>query len=201
MNEEDKIYQTRETLLAKIKNQHDDAAWEDFVFYYKGFIYIICRRMNLNHHDAEEIVQKVLVIAWKKLPDFEYNKQQNFRGWLCKVTQNCVKEFFRKSSRRHAREEKVYSEHPNENYTEPDIEAIAEQEWKIYIANLAMENIKEHFSDNVLSAFKKLSDGQSRAAVAEEMGLPANTISVYKKRVTATLSKEIRRLYHELGEI
>ena len=37
------------------------------------------------------------------------------------------------------------------------------------------------------------------SSVAEEMDLPANTVRVYKKRVTATLCKEIRRLNHELG--
>ena len=61
---EQENYHTRETLLEKIRNQHDDKSWEDFVFYYKHFIYIICRRMNLAHHDAEEVVQKVLVKVW-----------------------------------------------------------------------------------------------------------------------------------------
>ncbi len=40
---------TRETLLIRVKNQHDENSWEDFVFYYKKFIYIICRKMGLNH--------------------------------------------------------------------------------------------------------------------------------------------------------
>ena len=95
MDSDDNIYKTRETLLEKIKNKHDEASWEDFVFYYRNFIYILCRRMNVNHHDSEEIVQKVLLISWNKLPEFEYDKKQNFRGWLCQVTKNCVKDFFR----------------------------------------------------------------------------------------------------------
>ena len=57
--------QTRETLLERIRNRHDEQSWEDFVYYYKQYIYIICRRMGLNHHDAEEIVQKVMQLQDK----------------------------------------------------------------------------------------------------------------------------------------
>lgn len=199
-NSEDNTYKTRETLLRKIKDKHDEEAWEDFVFYYKSFIYIICRKMDVNHHDSEEIVQKVLVIAWKKLPDFEYDEKQNFRGWLCKVTKDCINEFFRYIGSQN-RKIKNASSTQLETFTLPDIESIAEQEWKTYIASMAMDNIKDKFSDNILDIFKKLSEGKSRSSVAEEKGLPPNTISVYKKRVTASLCKEIRRLYHDLGEI
>ena len=73
---------TRVTLLMRVKNQHDDKSWEDFVFYYKKkFIYIICRKMGLNHHDGEEVVQKVLLKLWDKLPEFEYDQGSRFRGW------------------------------------------------------------------------------------------------------------------------
>ena len=78
MSDEDNSYKTRETLLEKIKDKHDEESWEDFVFYYKGFIYVVCRKMNLNHHDSEEIVQNVLLASWDALPDFTYNKKGNF---------------------------------------------------------------------------------------------------------------------------
>ena len=72
MNEEN--FHTRETLLEKIRNRHDEASWEDFVFYYRQYVYIIWRGMNVNHHDSEEIVQKVMMKACDKLPELEYDK-------------------------------------------------------------------------------------------------------------------------------
>lgn len=194
-------YVTRETLLAKLKNKHDDASWEDFVFYYKSYIYIICRRMNLSHHDAEEVVQKVLMTAWKKLPDFKYNKKQRFRGWLCKVTKDSVNEFFRSAKRQSTKVDRVSEYSVNDKFSDPDIEKIAEEEWKAYIAGMALDNIKDNFSEQAINVFTKLSEGKSRSIVAEELGLPVNTVSVYKKRVTVKLRSEIRRLYHDLGEI
>ncbi len=200
MNKHENTYKTRETLLQRIKDKHDDDSWEDFVFYYKKFIYVICRRMNLNHHDAEEIVQKVLLYSWEKLPEFVYDGKKKFRGWLCQLTMNSVKDFYKSTKRYNNKLESASIEECVLDRNAPsDIDIIAEEEWNAYIANMAMHNIKDLFSDKVLEIFQKLSHGSTPTALAEETGIPRNTISVYKKRVTAKLCEEIRRLNQELG--
>ena len=45
----------------------------------------------------------------------------------------------------------------------------------------------------------QLSEGSTPKDIGEELDIPANTVSVYKKRVTAKLCEEIRRLNIELG--
>ena len=203
MNDTDQEnYHTRETLLEKIKNQHDDKSWEEFVFYYKHFIYIICRRMNLTHHDAEEVVQKVLVKVWNTLPGFEYDKRRRFRGWLCQVTGNCVKDFYRYQKRQATKIENASNDesyNPMDKVSMPDISDIAEKEWETYIANMALNNIRPKFSEKVIEIFLKLSEGSTPKDISAEMDIPANTVSVYKKRITAKLCEEIRRLNFELG--
>ena len=202
MSEDKEQYTTRETLLERIRNQHDDKSWEDFVFYYRHYIYIICRRMNLNHHDSEEIVQKVLVKVWNTLPGFEYDKRKRFRGWLCQVTGNCVRDFYRYQKRQNQKIENASKDegyNPIDKFTVPDIKKIAEKEWETYIANMALNNISGKFSDKVLNIFKELSTGKTPREISEEMDIPANTVSVYKKRVVAKLCEEIRRLNIELG--
>ena len=69
-------WNTRVTLLEKIRDRHDETSWEDFVYYYKQYIYVVVRGMNLNHHDAEEIVQMVLLKVWDKLPEFNYDSEK-----------------------------------------------------------------------------------------------------------------------------
>ena len=200
MAKNDDIYKTRETLLERIRNQYDENSWEDFVFYYKKFIYVICRRMSLNHHDAEEVVQKVLLYSWNKLPEFVYDEKKKFRGWLCQMTMNAVKDFYKSTKRYNNKIENASIDQKNEDiFIVPDVEIIAEEEWNAYIANMAMHNIKGSFSDKVLEIFQKLSQGGTPTSLADETGIPRNTISVYKKRVTAKLCDEIRRLNHELG--
>ena len=95
----EKFY-TRQTLLAKIKNEHDDQSWEDFIFYYQQFIYNIVRRMNMGHHDAEDLVQTIMLKLWNKMPEFEYKPGKGaFRGWLCRITQNETKNYLRKKNK------------------------------------------------------------------------------------------------------
>ena len=193
---------TRHTLLEKVKDKHDEESWGEFVYYYKGFIYILCRRMKLNHHDAEELVQKVLVNSWNSLPEFQYDDNRKFRSWLSAVTRNEVRNYFRYVSRQNKKVEKAVDDvhcEISRYETEPALEKLAEDEWQTYIVSMAFNNIKDDFSEAVIEAFLKLSKGVSNINVAREMGIPRNTVAVYKKRVTAKLSKEIRRLNHELG--
>jgi RNA polymerase sigma factor (sigma-70 family) len=192
---------TRETLLERIRNRHDDDSWEDFVFYYKQYIYIICRRMGLNHHDGEEIVQKVMLKIWDKLPTFEYDKKKRFRGWLCLVTGNTVKDFFRSYKRAQDRKEKAadYEIWNPESSSQPEIEKMAEKEWENYIANMALDNIRGKFSDKVIECFMRVSEGTPVKDVSADMDVPLNTVYVYNKRVSNKYYEEIRRLYHELN--
>ena len=57
--------ETRLTLLAKLKDQHDQAAWLDFSNYYKPYLFAVLKRMNIDHHDSEDIIQTVLFLVWK----------------------------------------------------------------------------------------------------------------------------------------
>ena len=83
-------------MLIRLKDQYDEKSWEEFVATYRQYIYNVIRRMELNHHDALEIVQLVLIKLWKKLPDFSYdNYRGKFRNWLYTVTANQVRDFLR----------------------------------------------------------------------------------------------------------
>ena len=186
---------TRLTLLEKIRDRHDEQSWEDFVDTYRPFVYSVCRQMNVNHYDAEELTQDVLLKLWEKLPEFQYSKSGRFRGWLCTVTGNAVKNFFRGNQRRNERQQKYC----DTEIDTPEIEKIAEENWKKYAVVRAMENIRPLFSELVIEAFEMLNQGKSRTEVAQALDIPANRVSVYKERVLRRLSAEIRRIDQEWG--
>ncbi len=196
-------WNTRQTLLEKIRDKHDENSWEDFVFYYKQYIYVVVRSMNLNHHDAEEIVQMVLLKVWEKLPDFQYDREKGrFRGWLCRVTGNIVKNFLRSRKSRINRVEKL-KQQEEINYLNsvslPEIENIASREWETYIANIAWKNIENSFNDHVKECFLLMSDEVPVAEIAVKLGISESSVYVYKKRVLDRLFAEINRLERDLG--
>jgi RNA polymerase sigma factor (sigma-70 family) len=197
----DESLNTRHTLLQKICNQHDEKSWEDFVYYYERYLYMVCVGIKLNHHDAEEVVQLVLVKLWKKLPEFNYDKNKRFRSWLCRVTRNTTMDYFRAKKRRDKYLEKAFESEHWQYYREdslPEMEQLAEREWQNYIVGLALENIKSKVSKKMMEVFLELELGKSAQDVGDALELPRNTVYIYQKRMQRKLGEEIRRLSHEL---
>ena len=190
-------WKTSASLLIRIRDQSDEKSWEDFVFYYRPFIYNVVRGMNIPHHDAEEIVQMVLLKSWNKLPKFEYDRGKGrFRGWLCMVTGNTVKDFLRK---RKISLEDLGTEDQIENQSlhhteDPEIEKIAEREWRRYISRLAWETVSKKFKPQVTQAFLMAIQSQPVEEIVKTLGIAESTVYVYKCRVQKELRKEIIRL-------
>lgn len=75
-----------------------DAAWERFVDLYAPLIYHRGRKQGLDATDASELMQEVMAILVRKLPEFEYDPTKRFRGWLRTVTVNRARDFQRRES-------------------------------------------------------------------------------------------------------
>src|ERR1700677_1431056 len=192
---------TREALLQRVRRQHDQVAWEEFVYYYRGYVYNIACRMGLSHHDAEEVVQTVMVQLWKKLPEFEYDSRKGgFRGWLCTAAGNGVKMLLRRKSRDIDRltpaEKEDLTNHLHK--VETPSEELAEQEWGTYITTMACNRVQEEFGANEKAAFEMVSKGAGVEEVSQNLGITTSSVYVYKKRVTDRLKQEIIRLNNDL---
>ena len=193
---------TRHTLLQKICDRHDDRAWEDFVYYYEKYIYVVCRRIHLDHNEAEELVQQVMIKLWKKIPELKFDKTKRFRGWIAQVTRNTVIDHFRAKKRRENRLEKAYDSEHWAYYREdsvPEFEALVEKEWENYLVNMALQNIKAKVSEKMSSVFLELQKGKKHKQISDEKEMPLNSVYVYQKRMTIKLKEEIERLNKELG--
>lgn len=186
-------FSTRQTLLQRVRSG-DEKSWEEFSDYYKKFIYLICLKMGLKHHDCEELVQQVMIKLWKKLPDQE-GEFNRFRAWLCRVTGNAVRDFMRKTQNR----EKYEANSAGKEYSEPEIEVLADKEWKKFISSQAIENVSKFFSEEAMNIFKLFHKGKKISEIAEQVKMTENTVSVYKGRVFRAVCKEVRRLEEELS--
>lgn len=198
--EEDQ-YKTRKTLLARLKDQQDERSWEEFVFYYQRYIYAIISNMNLAHHDCEDLVQTVLLKAWKNLPKFNYDPGKGkFRGWITAVTKNSVKDYLAKNFRR---QRLIEASKNSPNYGKkddvPELDEIAEREWHNYLSRLAWENVEGRLAPKVKKSFLMLLQGKAVREIAEELELAENSVYQYKSRVQKLLYKEVVRLNYELS--
>lgn len=192
MNSKNEKLYTRETLLIKLRNQHDDDSWEEFVSYYSNYVFAVLKGMGVEFDDLDDIKQSILLKIWKKIPDFDYNPEKgSFRAWLCTVIRNTVYNYFR---------DRVSTyELKDEDSINAEVDKIAQREWMTHIASLAWENIKGDFSDSVRETYIQISQGRKSEEIAADLGISPGSVYVYKERVQKALRKEVRRLDKELG--
>lgn len=196
-------FNTRQTLIAKIRNQHDDRSWEEFVYFYERYIFVVVNKMGVSYQECEDLVQKVLLVLWEKLPDFEYTPDKcKFRTWMNTIIRNVVVGYFRKSKRRANDVERASLQRLNQNPDEfdiPEIYGVAETEWKLHISNLAWENIKEEFTGKAGECFLMFTEGKDVETICKDLDIKKNTAYVFRSRVQDKLHREIRRLDADLS--
>ena len=195
-------YSTRLTLIERVRQaDRDEPCWEEFVDSYKNYIYVIIRKFNLSNELCDDMLQDILIQLWKSLPKFDYRPQEcRFRTWLSIVCCSVVKNHLKSKAGRKMLKETEYEEslHALDQFSEPEIERIAESEWKNFIAEKALENIRPRLTDKMFLVFEASFEERPDKDVASEIGCSEASVRVYRQRVRNSLMKEIIRLNDEL---
>ena len=89
---------TSASLLMRLKSANNGLAWSRFVKLYTPLIYFWGRKCGLQAEDAADLVQEVLTLLLKKLPEFQYDQSKSFRGWLRTITLNKWRDRYRKKA-------------------------------------------------------------------------------------------------------
>jgi len=88
---------TSDTLLVRLcQPESREQAWERFVAIYTGLLFNWARSCGLQRADAGDVVQEVLIIVYRELPNYERLPGVRFRSWLWAITRNRIREFQRK---------------------------------------------------------------------------------------------------------
>ncbi|WDE96563.1 RNA polymerase sigma factor [Lentisphaera profundi] len=197
----DDIYKTRKTLLFKIKDQYNDDAWAEFSEVYKHYIYAIIRGMKITAADADDIVQKIMMRLWKKLPEMSYDEQKSFRAFLAVVTKNEVLRFIEHRKRQMKRDQNAYDTDDGDYLSTirlPEIEQIAQKEWEIYLTNRAFENLAKDYDTKAIEGFKMCLKGIGVGEVARLIGVEEKMVYNLRFRMKERFSKEIAKLRQDL---
>jgi RNA polymerase sigma factor (sigma-70 family) len=193
---------TRHTLLQKLQLSEGDEYWSEFVSSYEGYIYLVIRNMGVDPATCEDLLQDVLVKLWKSLSSFKYEKEKcRFRTWLCVIIRNTVYNYFQSKANRNKQQNVNYDEVAEsiKMITQPEIDKIAEVEWKSFLSNKAWDSIKDDFSPKAVQVFEASLDEDDTKVLSERFGISTNVVRVYKSRIRSVLLKEITRLNFELG--
>ncbi|MEN9361874.1 MAG: hypothetical protein RL095_3409 [Verrucomicrobiota bacterium] len=187
---------TRQSLLRRLKDPSDESSWDDFRRTYAPYVTMLLRRMRLGPEDCEDLLQELMLICWRQLPQMNYDPEKGrFRGWLAVVTRNEALRWLKKQQRLAAGGN---DEIERLGCDDVAFEQLADEEWRRFISQRAWDNIAPHFSPAVLQLFQAVAAGEDPESAAARFGLARASVYVYKKRVLNSLQKEILRLQKEL---
>ena len=82
---------TRVTLLARVRDGTDSAAWAQFEETYREMLLRFCRSRGLQHADAEDAIQLVFTKLVAGLRRFEYDRARGrFRDYLFRCVRSAI---------------------------------------------------------------------------------------------------------------
>lgn len=178
------------TLIERLGNSSDSAAWGRFVELYTPMLLAWCRRVGLSDADAADLTQTVFVALYEKLPEFRYDPARSFRAWLKTVMMNAWRNQVRKRTSQSAVDSDVDPDLIPD--TDPRLQ-LDEAEYRSQLVGRALQLMQEHFEQNTWKACWEFVVNDRRAVdVAAELGMTENAVYLAKSRVLRHLRHELR---------
>lgn len=186
---------TRPSLLGRVRDAEDHAAWSQFVEIYAPLVHAYGRRHGMQDADAADLVQEVLCAAARNLGTFEYDALKgSFRGWLFTITRN---KFLNWATRKQDEPNgsgdsgmvRLLHEHPAED------EKLWERQHQWHLVRWAAKRVRHEFQPKTWAAFEKTALAQESASqVASELGISKGAVYIAKSRVLARIREIVQEL-------
>jgi RNA polymerase sigma-70 factor (ECF subfamily) len=182
---------TQVSLLERLRQPNEQAAWEHFVQLYTPLLCQWARRLGFQGQDEPDLVQDIFAILVRKLPEFRYDPQKRFRGWLWTVAANKARERRRQAALPVQASEDSLNDLPARD----DTEAVSEAEYREYLVRRALELMQAEFEPTTWKAFWECVTAERPAAdVAAELSISIDSVYAAKSRVLRRLRRELEGL-------
>jgi RNA polymerase sigma factor (sigma-70 family) len=189
---------TRSSLIARLADMGDNDAWREFASLYEPFIYRQARRFGLQHADARELVQEVLVAVSTTVTRFTVDKERaRFRTWLYAVGRNvCLQYLARlRANERGSGDSQVRAAIS----ATPDPSSIPSRELTIELKRHAFlwlaHEVRSEFQSNTWRAFWRTAvENHSIQNTANDLGMSVGSVYIARSRVMARLRQRVQEV-------
>jgi RNA polymerase sigma-70 factor (ECF subfamily) len=182
---------TRRSLLARVRDTADHAAWSAFVSQYRELVRRFARARGLQESDADDICQLVFAKLSRALRTFDYDPTKGrFRGYLYRIVKNEIIQQFGRPNRPEVNISTTgqRAESPEDDRT---LEALWQREWENHHLRLAMHAVQERSDERSIAVFERLLAGATIAQVAGEMEMTSEAVHKIKQRMRRRLETQI----------
>ena len=184
--------ETRASLLDRLQEDGNVTGWRDFYRRYAPAVFRVARMRGTSEHDAEDIVQQVMLETSKHISNFEYRAgRSKFRSWVRTITENKIVDLVRR------RRPVVYDQEAIDACVEEteSIDDIWEREWKLQDVLWCIEQAALDISPRRMQAFRMYSlEGMPAAQVAETLGMTPGHVYVTRCQVLNLVRERLAAL-------
>jgi RNA polymerase sigma factor (sigma-70 family) len=193
--------ETRPSLLVRVRDPADRAAWEEFVEIYRPVILRLARQKGMQAADAEDVAQEVLAAVAKAIERREHDpKRAKFRTWLHRVAANAILDA-------------VTRRKPDRASGDSAIQAVLDQrespggpdsdllrlEYRREVFRWAARRVRKEFRADTWNAFWLTAiDGRSVTDAAKELSKDTGAIYAARSRIIRRIQEKVKE--YEEGE-
>lgn len=182
---------TQPSLLSRVRDSADDAAWREFDAKYRELILRYCRARGLQTSDAEDVRQIAMANLARSLRSFEYDPGRGrFRGYLGQVVRSAISRYFRRPDVR-ARALDTCALVSIEADDAGRADEVWEREWVRHHYRLAMQAIRAAFDPKSVQVFDRLLAGVSVGQLASDFQTTTQAVHKIKQRIRDRLKELI----------
>jgi RNA polymerase sigma factor (sigma-70 family) len=184
---------TSHTLLERVRDPDDRAAWERFYALYSPMLEGFARANGLAPEDVEEVRDECFALVAEKMPGFEYDRAKGaFKGWLYNLVRGKVIDRLRRPRQENADTALLAGLLD----PEPSPDDAWEQIWRGEHLRFALQEASTRLSERTYQTFVLLLlEELSVDEVCERMGMNAN--QVYKAKAQAL--RQVREVLDRIG--
>ncbi len=186
--------ETRESLLLQVQDMNDRRAWEEFVEIYRPVIYRIAVGRGLQHADALDLVQTVLIAIARSIGNWKKRDQTvRFRHWLRRVAKNATINAVTRQPLDQplagSTAEALLYQTPQ---TDDELDSLVDLEYRRELFVRAAEQVRADVHADTWAAFELTAiEGMSKEEAAFELGKSIGTIYAARSRVMNRLSTAV----------
>jgi RNA polymerase sigma-70 factor (ECF subfamily) len=185
------------SLIVRLQD-NDGEAWEEFVDLFAPLIFHWCQRLNLGTSDSSDVMQEVFAAVSVSISNFRNRGNGTLRGWLWTITQNKVRDFYRRNRHREsalggsaAQLKLAQMIQPIDEQSFEELTSVVQSKRLLHRALRLIEN---DFKESTWQAFWRATiEGQPTNSIAQDLGISPNSVRQSKSRV-------LRRLREQLGD-
>lgn len=192
---------TRVSLLSRVRDTADRAAWQEFENRYRELLIRFFRTRGLQRADADAVTQIIFLNLARSLPKFVYDPHRGrFRSHLYRVARNAIQRFIECPDT--ARTALEAGELEAIAAVDADrLDEIWEQEWADHHYRLAMQRLRRVVDPRTVQVFERLVAGATTVQAAEEFGMKPDAVDKIRQRVRGRLQDWIAEQVREEDEI